>query len=392
MARIARADTAKDTAPQADAVLRDAQQLHALLDSHAAEHDRQGRLSDAVVEQLRLAGAFGLFTPREWGGAEMSPTEAMELIRTLSYADPSSGWVTFAIGFATGLAGAFLDRDTAGELFSQPGFSCAGQGTRAGRAVRTEHGYLLSGDWSFASGIKHATHVFTTAIDIDTSRPLCLVLPKDDVALVDNWDVLGLRGTGSIDYSARDVLVPENRTFSAVSTEPATGGAVYRVGAGNFASINHGAWALGVGRRLLDELAESVRIKADQPGAQASSAAFMENYAAAETKLRAAKALLYDVWEETEETLGEGNRPSVRLETLAKVALNNATWQCHEIAEFVYASSGSSALRSGTIQRLFRDMHGGTQHFSSSRTILQSAGQELCGLADGKRWVFHTLK
>src|ERR1700722_1274324 len=170
MTGIVRPATAKASAPEADAVLRDAKRLHALLDSHGAEHDREGRLSDAVVKQLRAAGAFGVFTPREWGGAGMSPTEAMDLIRTLSYSDPSSGWVTFAIGFATGLAGAFLDRETAGELFSQPGFSCAGQGTKAGRAVRTERGYLLSGDWSFASGIKHATHVFTSAIDVDTGR------------------------------------------------------------------------------------------------------------------------------------------------------------------------------------------------------------------------------
>ncbi|MTD52535.1 acyl-CoA dehydrogenase family protein [Amycolatopsis pithecellobii] len=378
-------------APEADAVLREAKQLHALLDGHGAEHDREGRLSDAVVEQLRSTGAFGVFTPREWGGAEMSPTEALDLISTLSYADPSSGWVTFAIGFATGLAGAFLDHDAAAELFAQPDFACAGQGTRAGRAVRTERGYLLSGNWSFASGIKHATHVFTSAIESDTGRPLCLVLPKDDVDLVDNWDVMGLRGTGSIDYSAEDVLVPANHVFSAVGIEPVTGGPVYRIGAGNFAGINHGAWALGVGRRLLDELSESVRGKAGQPGALADSAAFTEDYATAEVKLRSAKALLYEVWEEIEQVLAAGDLPSVRHETLSKVALNNATWQCNEIAGFVYASGGSAALRSGTLQRLFRDMHGGTQHFSSSRVVLQSAGQELCGLAEGKRWSFHAL-
>ncbi|MGW4065117.1 acyl-CoA dehydrogenase family protein [Amycolatopsis sp. NPDC004747] len=378
-------------APEAAAVLHDAKRLHTLLDSHGAEHDREGRLSDAVVEQLRSTGAFGLFTPREWGGAEMSPAQALDLISTLSYSDPSSGWVAFAIGFATGLAGAFLDRDTAAELFAQPGFGCAGQGTRAGRAVRTERGYLLSGSWSFASGIKHATHVFTSAIDADTGTPLCLVLPKDDVDQVDNWDVMGLRGTGSIDYSAQDVLVPANHAFAAVSAEPVTGGPVYRIGAGNFASINHGAWALGVGRRLLDELAESVRGKAGQPGAPADSPAFTEDYAAAEVKLRSAKALLYEVWEEIEQRLAEGDPPTVRLETLSKVALNNATWRCHEIAGFVYASSGSTALRSGTLQRLFRDVHGGTQHFSSSRVVLQAAGRELCGLAEGKRWSFHSL-
>ena len=73
-------------------------------------------------------------------------------------------------------------------------------------------------------------------------------------------------------------------------------------------------------------------------------------------------------------------------------ALNNATWSVHEIAQFVYTTSGSSALRNGTVQRLFRDVHGGTQHISSSPMILRAAGRELAGLAEGQRWVHFSLK
>ena len=373
-------------------VLEAAQGLHELVADYGDENDRQGIIAEPVIDQLHFIGAFGVFVPRDLGGAEMTPREAMELFSTLAYADAATGWVTFAVGFGTGLPGAFFDRGTAEELFATPRLGIAGQGTRPGKAAPSKGGHLLSGAWSFASGIKHSTHLLTTAQDTENGEVRAFILPVDQVTFDDNWDVMGLRGTGSIDYTLDEVFVPANYSFSAASKTPITGGDLYRIGIGNFATINHGGWALGVGRRLLDELAANVRAKAGQPGALAASDAFTEDYANAEVKLRAAKSFLYEAWEEIESVLPTGDPIPVRLETLTRVALNNATWRVQEIASFVYASSGTTALRRGTIQRFFRDVHGGTQHISSSRLIMQSAGQELAGLAEGKRWVHHMLK
>lgn len=384
--------TTSVTGFDAGAVLRDAAALHDLVDASGPENDRAGRIAEPVVEALYASGAISVFTPRELGGAEMTPRQSMDLFRTLSYADPSTGWVTMALGLATGLAGAFFGRDAAEELFATPRLGIAGQGTRPGRAVPVDGGHLVSGQWAFASGIKHATHLHTAAADTVTGESRFFIVPVEQVTFIENWDVLGLRGTGSIDYTLTDVFVPADHSYPSLSTEPVTGGDLYRIGIGNFASLNHGAWALGVGRRLLDELSAVVRAKAGQPGGQASSDSFAEQYAAAEVRLRAAQALLYEVWEEIEAVLAAGDAVPLRLETLNRVALNNATWSTHAIAEFVYRSGGTGALRSGTIQRLFRDVHGGTQHISSSPMIMQSAGRELAGLADGKRWVHFSLK
>lgn len=384
--------TTSVTGFDAGAVLRDAAALHDLVDASGPENDRAGRIAEPVVEALYASGAISVFTPRELGGAEMTPRQSMDLFRTLSYADPSTGWVTMALGLATGLAGAFFGRDAAEELFTTPRLGIAGQGTRPGRAVPVDGGHLVSGQWAFASGIKHATHLHTAAADTVTGESRFFIVPVEQVTFIENWDVLGLRGTGSIDYTLTDVFVPADHSYPSLSTEPVTGGDLYRIGIGNFASLNHGAWALGVGRRLLDELSAVVRAKAGQPGGQASSDSFAEQYAAAEVRLRAAQALLYEVWEEIEAVLAAGDAVPLRLETLNRVALNNATWSTHAIAEFVYRSGGTGALRSGTIQRLFRDVHGGTQHISSSPMIMQSAGRELAGLADGKRWVHFSLK
>jgi hypothetical protein len=43
------------------------------------------------------------------------------------------------------------------------------------------------------------------------------------------------------------------------------------------------------------------------------------------------------------------------------------------------------------VQRLFRDMHAGTQHVTSAPPVMQACGRELAGLADGKSWLFLEL-
>jgi len=90
-------------------------------------------------------------------------------------------------------------------------------------------------------------------------------------------------------------------------------------------------------------------------------------------------------------TMDRGEMLDTRQHTMIRLALAHATWACHEIAEFVYTVSGTVALRAGTIQRLFRDMHAGTQHITSAPPVIRNAGRELAGLAPGKTWIFLDL-
>jgi hypothetical protein len=98
-----------------------------------------------------------------------------------------------------------------------------------------------------------------------------------------------------------------------------------------------------------------------------------------------------EAWESVKATLDRGEPPSVRRHTMVRLALAHITSTCHEIAEYVYTTAGTIALREGTIQRLFRDMHAGTQHVTSAPPVIRNAGRELAGLAGGKKWVFLDL-
>jgi acyl-CoA dehydrogenase-like protein len=185
--------------------------------------------------------------------------------------------------------------------------------------------------------------------------------------------------------------VPEPYTYVALTNVPKRGGNLFRIGIIGFATICHSAWACGIGRRLLDELATQVRSGLGRSGTQATSDGFHEQYAKAEAAYRGARALVYEAWTSAKDTLDRGDALSVRQQTMIRLAMANVTWTSHDVAELVYKSAGTVALRSGTIQRLFRDMHAGTQHVTSAPPVIRNAGRELAGLAEGKTWVFLDL-
>ena len=156
-------------------------------------------------------------------------------------------------------------------------------------------GYRLSGSWSFASGIKphavdpHARHRrgHRAAADLRAASRAR--------ELIDNWDVLGLRATGSIDYVIDGAFV-RGFTHFGPAEKSTRGGSLYHLGIMHFALICHSGWALGVARRMLDELATLVRSKAGRPGTMADSKAFHTIYGEAEAKWHAARAFIDDTW------------------------------------------------------------------------------------------------
>jgi alkylation response protein AidB-like acyl-CoA dehydrogenase len=375
----------------AAALVERAKRVASIADRHAEFGDRHGQLAEPVVDAFHGEGLFGMWVPRSvHGGSELDPVSSLQVIEAVSYGDPSAGWVLMAASLAIGTGAAFLAEDAVGELFERLPV-IAGQGTKPGTAVPKDGGFLLSGSWSFASGIKHGTHIHTLGIITTTGEPRIFVLPVEKATLVDNWDVMGLRATGSIDYTIDSVFVPDGYTHFAVTETPKRGGDLYRIGVIGFAAICHSAWACGIGRRLLDELATIVRGKIGRAASQASSDGFQEQYAKAEATYRSARALVYETWEQVKGTLERGGPLSVREHTMMRLALAHATWSAHDVAQFVYKSTGTHALRAGTIQRLFRDMHAGTQHVTSAPPVYKAIGRELAGLAEGQAWRFLDL-
>lgn len=370
------------------------------LSSLSEKNEDARRLTPETMAALSEAGLLYYGVPKCFGGEELWPVEMMEVIEHLSYADPSTGWAIMAIQTATGSAAAYLPAPAAKQLFSERIPLLAGQGGAIGRAQVEPGGYRLSGKWSYGSGILHADWLHTGGAVLvdgevrnfpgtDRSDKRIFILPMEHVTLNGNWDVLGLRATGSVDYSVTDTFVPEEYTHEFSANVPVHGGDVYRLGIIGIGSLSQGAYALGVARRVLDEITEfamSGRRTANfsQVG---GGETFHEEYGQAIASYQAARAGLKRFAEVAEWYVGRAENLPTREVTLGVLAVIHCNRVAMDIARFGYYYEGGMALRQGTMQRLMRDMTASSTHFLVSRTVQREAAKEVMGLYEGKKWV-----
>jgi indole-3-acetate monooxygenase len=377
-----------------------AKELHPLIAGEAARGEAKGMLTEATLAALRDNGFLGMWIPRCFGGSETGPVEFLSVIEQTTYSDGSTGWVLMAAQVAMGTAAAYLETGAANQLFAQRMPVIAGQGAPNGRADVEGRGYRLSGKWSYGSGLLHSEYIHTGAVVHENGAPRMLpggrfpdirifILPVEQAKLTGNWDVLGLRATGSVDYTIDNIYVPEEMTHLQSANVAVQGGNLFKLRIFGLSTIGHTGFALGIGRRILDELARLARQATGRPQIlpqQGGGESFHEQFGLAEAKVRASRAFAYESWRDIEATLDRGDEPDTRQITLARLALSYATSAIAEVCAFAYHYGGGVALRDGILQRCFRDMHAGTQHATTSTGILRECARELLGVAQGKVW------
>jgi alkylation response protein AidB-like acyl-CoA dehydrogenase len=370
-----------------------AARLRPIVEQHADAAEADGKLADEVIEAYHAAEIIGTWAPRAVGGHELGPVAGCRIIETLSHADSSSGWVAFVHMAMAGMTGAYVGDDAAQEIFAGDRMPLiSGQGTRPGVAVPQDGGYVISGAWSFASGMKHArwTHSLVQVQGTDTFL-IATGRIEDARPAWDSWSTLGLRATCSIDYTIDAAHVPEAFTFPAPAAASPRGGPYYKLGVMGIISSGHGAWAIGTVGRMLDELRAYVDERRGRAGARAQDPAFLEALADAEVRHRAARALLYETWNDVEQTLGCGDDLSKDQQTGYRLALVHATWTCMGIANWLVDAGATAAIRPGVLQRHFRDMRTGAQHITSGPGVRQNVGLMLTGARAQRRWAFTDL-
>jgi indole-3-acetate monooxygenase len=385
-------------------LLQRAKDLAPFLSAQSEANENAGRLTDDVVQALKNSKLFSLFVPTTFGGAELWPTAGLEIIEAISYADGSTGWVTMATQVSMATAAAYLKPSAANFVFGTEIPLIAGQGAPSGRAEPEGLGYRLSGSWNYGSGLLHSKWVHTGATVQQGGTPRAypgtrsidtriFIVPIASVELSGNWDVLGLKATGSIDYAIENAFVAEEFTHRLTANRPFQGGDLYRLGIAGFATVGHTGFALGVARRALDEIA-ALALAPHRPSTmleRGGGESFHLQYGRAEAQLIAARAMVFDTWSDIEQSLARGNDLTVRQLTLARLALNHVTSVAGNANGLAFEFGGGTSLRSGAIQRCFRDQRAGAQHFTTSEFIMRECAKELLGLSAGKVWSLRQL-
>jgi alkylation response protein AidB-like acyl-CoA dehydrogenase len=371
-------------------LLKAVEAIRPILEATVEEAEALATLPSATVKALQESGLLLLKLPALFGGFEADPVTQLEVIEAVSYWHAAAGWCLMIGATSIALPTVFLPDEAVAQILGDDGRIPVAASTvmPGGQAIPATSGYQLSGQWYFASGIRHAVWVVVGALcEAEGERPsrrLLVTLPVSAVTIEDNWQVAGLQGTGSCAISVSNVFVPDEFAWDIVYDKPRRGGPLYNLTLLGFVTNEHAAFALGVTRRALAEIqqiAKSNRSKYRKP--LIDNDAFQRDLGRADLQLQAARALAVEVHERAWQTVCNGEEMSGALLAEMRGSAVYATEIAREICAMAFQYGGGAALYlNHPLQRCLRDIYAASQHLLMSSRAYENHGQFLLKLPD----------
>ena len=351
------------------------------------QFSRDQQVSADVVGLMKQAGIFRAMVARRFGGNEMAPADFLRLIERIAMEDGSAGWVA-SFGFSAVYLSSLPIATLEAMYADGPDVVFAGGIYPPQKAVPVTGGLQVSGRWPWGSGSTGADYIGVGIMVEGGSSgglPLIAVMPADRATIARNWDVIGLKGTGSHDMVVDKVIVPEEWTFirggpSSLDTP------LYRYPSMPLAAQMLAVVALGVARASIDCLLELAGGRTSITGAPtlADRAYVQSDIARAEASLRSARAFFYELTEQAYDRLLAGEEVDREMRALLRLASSNAARVGADVTQTVYRLSGTTGIATDhPIARHMQDAAIVPQHAFLSDGTWQNAGKVLLGLEPG---------
>jgi len=253
--------------------------------------------------------------------------------------------------------------------------------------------FIVSGRWAWASGSANCQWLIGGALIFDDGvlRTLpggapdhrMMLMPRGEVELIDTWDSVGMRGTGSGDMAARSVRVPRGRSVSFITDSPVESGSLYAFPPFGLLALGIAAVASGNARAALDDFKALATAKkgAGSSRTLASRGTVQADFARAEAALESARALVTVTVAEAWQRATAGAPLDTGVRARLRLAATHLTRTAAEVARTAYDLAGGTSVYSlSPLQRRFRDAHVATQHMMVAPPTYELAGRVLLGL------------
>jgi alkylation response protein AidB-like acyl-CoA dehydrogenase len=357
-----------------------ATRLRPVLAEHALESESKRSLAKASIEALKAERLFSMSVPKALGGLEVPLSRQLAVISELSRADAAAGWCVM-ITSTTGLVSGFLSKEAAEEIFGAADHFACGVYAPLGRAHPVEGGYEVSGRWPFGSFCEHAPYRAGGAM-VEGEGFKLMVFRAEDTTVIDTWDVNGLRGTGSHDYSVEKAFVPATRAVVPQPNAHTPPRSIYAFPLFAFLASEVSAVSRGIARAALDEFIGLAKKKKPAGGkrALAEKSTVQRVVARCEARLGAAGAYLEQVVSQIEEGVLGGGEISLEDRARLRLAAVHLTHEASDVVSEVYKMAGGTALyNKSPFQRHLRDAFTATQHLMVAESMLEQVGRVFLG-------------
>ena len=173
------------------------------------------RLPKQTIAEYHAAGVLRILQPKRFGGEQGRFSLFSQIVEELTYGCASSAWVYAVLAEHQWIIAQYPERAQIDVWGDDPqAVAASSLAPRAAARRVASGGWRLSGRYSFSSGCDHAQWAIIGAFLGEAGDPRSiayLLVPLAEVEIVDDWQVLGLAGTGSKSLVLRDVFVPEHR-------------------------------------------------------------------------------------------------------------------------------------------------------------------------------------
>jgi len=388
------------------ALIERLRRLEPLIRRSGAWSEENCRMHPQLFEALSEAQLFSIWKPAALGGLELDPLTGLRIFEEAARIEPAVGWTLANQNGIDTLAGSMLPEAGATEVLSDTTRPVSGGWFPPGRADVVEGGYRVTGQWAFGSTCHYARYLTGMGVVHDGGTPqmgpdgnpsmVIVYFPADEARIVDNWDTLGMRGTGSHDIAIEGLFVPERRAWrmGPMATASRTGpfaGPLYEMTpwlpVGTLGPIG-----IGIGQAATDELVTLATQKIpsyltktlrDKEVAQA-------NVARARAHVGAARSYLHDAMRAVWEAAVDRRRATLEEGLELQLAVCNAMEAGSNVVNLVHQTVGTSGIRRNQrFEQLYRDAITISKHAFGSVARYESCGKVFFGLPSD--WGFYSL-
>jgi 3-hydroxy-9,10-secoandrosta-1,3,5(10)-triene-9,17-dione monooxygenase len=341
-----------------------------------------------TLEDLHRTGVLRVLQPKRWGGMELPFVSCFDVAYELGRGCASTAWTGVNLIIHHWFLALFDDRAQEEVWGDNPeALIASGVSPAQGRGEAVDGGFVVSGRWNFSSGVNVSDWNMLAATVRDGDKVvdhrICL-LHKSQYEIVDDWQVLGMRATGSMTVVAKDVFVPTHRTLSMRDMR---GSASFPGAAGNPGPLFRAPLAMlsghvissalvGNAKGALELTAESIKQRsASYSGVRLRDLQSIQvRVGSSGAKIDAARHLIRAEMIEGQEYANRHEVPDQETNLRCKRNVSLGITLCTEAVDSLHTLAGANGMYDAyPIQRIFRDAHTGAGHIFFANDLNFSA-------------------
>ena len=388
--------------PEALELIARARAMAPRLAERARAAEDAGLVPRITIDEMQEAGFFKVLQPKRWGGYEMDPRVFYEVQMALAEGCMATAWIYGVVGVHNWQIPLFPEQAQIDVWGTDPTTLTASTYMPTGKAEPVEGGYRFSGRWSWSSGSQHCEWILLGGLlpkkDGSGALEHCtFLLPKADFEIVNNFDVLGLRATGSHDIQVTDAFVPTHRTHR--TNDHSDEGCLGR-------AVNPG-WLYRIPFTQVFQRAVSTACIGATDGAiqgfRTRSATFIGKHgsktaedvnaqlAVSEAMMTTdqLKLVLHRNFQRIVDCAKSGERMPVEERLMQRAQAAQVPKLCAEVVnEIMRACAAGGVFKTNPIERTFRDLHVARGHIANNTdTYARSHGAVMLGLPNADAFV-----